>query len=506
MTTHTPQTRLRNLLVSAAAGAVLVTAGAAGYAVRDAAIAPDVAASASAPAPTPTPALESAQTSALPESRRDSYADLVERVTPAVVTVRASKIVQTSANNPEADDLLRRFFGGRGGMEPQGPRRQGGLGSGVVVSPDGYILTNAHVVDSATKLRVEFGDGRGFDARIVGTDQPSDLAVLKIDAAKLPTVPFGNSDRSRVGDVVLAIGNPLGIGQTVTMGIVSAKGRQTGISGGGFEDFIQTDAPINQGNSGGALINTRGELVGINSAIISPTGGNIGIGFAIPVNMAQNVMDQLVKGGKVRRGMLGVTIQPVTAELAEGLGLTEVRGAIVSNVVDDSPASRAGVKQGDIITKIDGVAVVDSNSLRNQIARTRPDTAVSLTVVRDGKELTVKPVLQELPAERASANGGAEDTDDHGFGLTVEPLTPETAERLGASTKRGVVVRDVDDTGAAADAGIRPGDVILAVNRKPVASVSELRAALKEAGKKAVVVLLDRRGQNLFLTIGTRPS
>src|SRR6185295_17586142 len=269
---------------------------------------------------------------------------------------------------------------GRGSEDLQ-PHREGGLGSGVVVSADGYILTNHHVVKDAEKVKVDLADRRTFDARVVGRDAPSDLAVLKIEAKGLPVLPFGDSDAIRVGDVVLAFGNPLGLGQTVTMGIVSAKGRATGPGDGSFEDFLQTDAPINQGNSGGALVSATGQLVGINSQIVSPSGGNIGIGFAIPARMAETVMTQLVNGGEVHRGQLGVTVQGMTSELADSLGLSNVNGALVSAVSKDSPAAKAGIVRGDVIVSLEGQPVTDSNSLRNRIAATRPGSEVSLGIV-----------------------------------------------------------------------------------------------------------------------------
>jgi Do/DeqQ family serine protease len=313
-----------------------------------------------------------------------------------VVTVHSARRVRAPRQHPFfSDPRFRDFFGAPSIPENELPRQQG-LGSGVIVSGEGYILTNHHVVDGAEEIRVELNNKRSYAARVVGSDRPSDLAVLKVDEPNLPVLAMGDSDRARVGDVVLAIGSPLGLEQTVTAGIISAKGRTTGISDGSFEDFIQTDASINQGNSGGALISATGELVGINSQILSPTGGNIGIGFAIPVNMAKNVMEQLVQTGRVRRGSLGVTIQPVTSEVAASLGLSEVRGALINAVADRSPAQRAGLERGDVITAFNGAPVNDTNSLRNAVARSQPGTEVTLTIIRGRRQLELRATLGEL--------------------------------------------------------------------------------------------------------------
>src|SRR3954447_11401162 len=287
-----------------------------------------------------------------------SYADMVDQVAPAVVTIRASRRVRAAQQFPFMDDpFFRQFFGG-GAPRRQQTEVQRALGSGVIVQPDGHILTNHHVIDGAEDIKVDLNSKHTYSARVVGSDAPSDLAVLKISASDLPVLQLADSDRVRVGDVCLAIGNPLGIGESVTAGIISAKGRSTGISDGSFQDFLQTDAPINQGNSGGALVNTRGELIGINSQILSPNGGgNIGIGFAIPSNMAKTVMGQLIGKGKVNRGMLGVTIQPVTSDLAQGLGLKEARGVAISSASAGGPAERAGLKAGDVILQINGKSV-----------------------------------------------------------------------------------------------------------------------------------------------------
>jgi serine protease Do len=338
---------------------------------------------------------------------RLSYADVIEKAGPAVVTIRSERRVRAPRQFPFFDNpLFRDFFGGQ---LPQSrsnrPQVQMALGSGVIVHADGTILTNHHVVDGAEQIKVELPNHRIFDAKVVGSDPPSDLAVLKIDAKDLPVLALGDSDKVRVGDIALAIGNPLGIGQTVTAGIISAKSRYTGLSDGSFEDFLQTDAPINQGNSGGALIDSTGELIGINSQILSTSGGNIGIGFAIPSNMARNVMDQLLKTGKVHRGQLGVGIQPMTPELAQQFGLNETRGVLVNTVAESGPAAKAGIRRGDVIVAFDGKPVTDGNTLRNQIAGTAPGAQVKLKIVRDKREQEIPVTLGEYqPQTEASAN------------------------------------------------------------------------------------------------------
>src|SRR6266404_3918799 len=337
-----------------------------------------------------------------------SYADVVSRVSPAVVTVHSAMRERNAQQFPFLDDqMLNQLFGQRKGQrQPQQPSEHmaHALGSGVIVSSDGYILTNHHVVDGAEQVKVDITDNRTVDAKVVGVDAPSDLAVLKVDATGLPVLPLGNSDVVRVGDVVLAVGNPLGVGKTVTMGIISAKGRQTGLSNGSFEDFLQTDAPINQGNSGGALVNTSGQLVGINSQILSQSGGSIGIGFAIPSNMARTVMDQLIRNGKVRRGQLGVTVLKIPSDEASKLGIDEGPGVAVFQVQAASAADRAGLRKGDVITALNGTPVNDPNTFRNLVAGTAPGTEVTLTIRRDGKEQQVRATLGEL-ATRAEQKG-----------------------------------------------------------------------------------------------------
>jgi Do/DeqQ family serine protease len=461
-------------------------------------------------------AVQSQGTTSAPAARgniggRDSYADIVKAVSPAVVTIRTEgRGVNSLAQVPFPDeDFFRRFFGDP--ADPGSPRqprgfRQRGLGSGVIVSSDGYILTNNHVVEGADEIRVEMTDGRSVVAKLVGTDRPSDLALLKIDSTNLPTVKMGNSDVVEVGDVVLAVGNPLGVGQTVTMGIISAKGRSTGAGSGSYEEFLQTDAPINRGNSGGALVNLRGELVGINSQIVSASGGNIGIGFAIPSNMAKHVMDELRTSGTVRRAQLGVSVQTITSDLAESLGLKEVTGALVGSVTPGSAADRAGIQRGDVIRSFNGQPVSDTNSLRNRVAESKPGSSAEVRIVRDGKERTISVTLDELAGERiARSDGRSGSADQTALGVSVTPLTPELASRyqLPRGT-RGLVVQDVDPDGRAASAGIRAGDVIEEVNRQPVQTVDELRAALRQSPDRPTLLLINRQGSGMFVTV--RPS
>jgi Do/DeqQ family serine protease len=441
---------------------------------------------------------------------RDSYADVVKVVTPAVVTIRTEGRARVSPTQFQDDDLLRRFFGDQfGNRSRRGPvPRSRGLGSGVVVSNDGYLLTNHHVIDNATDIKVEFADGRTFTATLVGSDQPSDLALLKIDAANLRPLTLGDSDAVQVGDIVLAVGNPLGIGQTVTSGIVSAKGRSTGVGDGSYEDFLQTDAPINQGNSGGALVNTKGELIGINSQILSVSEGNIGIGFAIPANMARHVMDELRTEGRVRRAQLGVTVQPVTSDIAASLGLSETRGAIVSSIESGSAAEHAGLKRGDVIVSFNGQPVTDYNALRNRVADAKPGSNASVGIIRDGSEKTLTVKLDEASANRSARNSsgnGPESADQTALGVAVEPLTPETAARAGIQGNvKGLLVQNVEPDSRAADAGIRPGDVIVEANRKAVTNVDELRSAVRSTSDRPLLLLVNREGRDLFMAV--RPS
>ncbi|MCB1025048.1 MAG: DegQ family serine endoprotease [Acidobacteria bacterium] len=441
-----------------------------------------------------------------------SYADIVERVSPAVVTIRADILEKSSAQDLQPflnDPMFREFFRDR---IPQGkpqPRMEHALGSGVIVKSDGTILTNNHVVAGAQKIQVEFPDRKTYNAKVVGTDPLSDLAVLKIDAKDLPVLKLGNSDMVRVGDVVLAIGNPLGLRQTVTSGIISAKGRQTGISDGTFEDFLQTDAPINHGNSGGALVDLNGDLIGINSQILSPSGGNIGIGFAIPSNMAKTVMDQLIKNGKVHRGMLGVGIQDLNSDLAENFGVKDVNGVLVNSVKTGSAADRAGIKRGDVIVGVQGGSVSDGNELRNKVANSAPGSELSLTIMRNGSEQKVTAKLDEFVPEKTafngtSPNGTNDDKSGAGekLGLSLQPLTPEIASQLGLKNiSGGLVIADVQSGSKAEDAGLQRGDVIMQINRQDVKTVSDAQAALLKSGDKPALLLINRQNQTVYVTV-----
>jgi Do/DeqQ family serine protease len=439
-----------------------------------------------------------------------SYADTVDRVAPAVVTIRSSKRVRPPQQFPFFDDpFFRQFFGGT-------PRSRGGqsqvehaLGSGVIVRADGYVLTNHHVIDGAEDIKVDLSNKRTYSAKLVGSDPPSDLAVLKISASGMPVLQLGDSDGVRVGDVCLAVGNPLGVGESVTAGIISAKGRSTDVMGtGNFQDFLQTDAPINQGNSGGALVNTRGELIGINSQILSSNGGNIGIGFAIPSNMAKNVMGQLIGKGSVQRGMLGVGIQPVTADVASSLGLKETRGVLVNSVRSGGPAEKAGIKTGDVILQLNGKDTNDANDLRNRVASVPPGSDATLTIQRNGATQQVHVRLGTLTPETAGDqqgdNGQGGDGSDNGakLGISVAPLTPELARQLGIRrATQGLVIEDVDPNGPAAQAGLQQGDIIQEVNRQPVRSAADLRGALQKSGNRPPLLLINRGGQTVFVPV-----
>ncbi len=400
--------------------------------------------------------------------------------------------------NPFGDEQLQQFFKRFG--EQQRPRRTvRSMGSGFIINPAGYIVTNNHVVEGATDIRVKIDDGRELAAKLVGRDPKTDLALLKVEATGLPVIPLGDSAQLQVGEQVMAIGNPFGLERTVTTGIVSATGRVIGQ--GPYDDFIQTDASINPGNSGGPLINARGQAVGINAAIFSQTGGSVGIGFAIPINQAKSVVTQLVASGKVTRGWLGVTIQPLTAELAKGFNVTEGTGALVANVQDRSPAARAGIKAGDVITQYGGQKVSSSGDLPKLVAATAVGRQVPVTVVREGKTVALNVTIAQMDEPGEPAVAQAEEAKGP-LGLTVETVTPSVAEEFKLSEPRGVLVRGVRSGSPAENAGIKAGDVITEVNHQAVADAAQMKRALEKHPKGApVVVMIQRDGASLYVAM-----
>jgi len=437
-----------------------------------------------------------------------ALAEVADRVRPSVVSIITTKVSGGEAVPGFApffnDPFFRRFFGDRFGQDPHfktPERKQQGLGSGVIVDPDGYILTNNHVVEGADEIKVVLSDGREFKGELIGTDPKTDLAVVRIEAGGLRALELGDSDALRVGEIVVAVGNPYRLSLTVTMGIVSAKGRaNVGIAD--YEDFIQTDAAINPGNSGGAMVNARGELVGINTAIFSTSGGYQGIGFAIPSNMARNVMNQLLQSGKVVRGWLGVAIQAVTPALAEQFGLDSDRGVLVSDVMKDGPAREAGIERGDVIVSLDGKEVDAPYSLRNRIAATPPGTVVELGIVRDGRKRTVRVKLGELDADRTRVGKSVSGYDNVLRGVTVEDLTPQHRRSLKLpEDMTGVVVTDVA-AGAPAEGVLVPGDVLIELNRKAIGGVRDYEAMASELDRDASILLLVyRKGNTIYLTL-----
>ena len=432
------------------------------------------------------------------------FADVVKPVLPAVVNISSSRLVEPQGNqlNPFFNDpFFQQFFGGQA-PQPRAQREEA-LGSGVIVTHDGYILTNNHVVAKGTDIKVFLPNKQQYPAKVVGTDQKTDIAVLKIQAANLLTVVFGDSSKLQIGDYVLAIGDPFGIGETVTMGIVSATARsQLGIEN--YEDFIQTDAAINPGNSGGALINARGELIGINTAILSGgSGGNQGIGFAIPVNLARYIMDQLLKYGKVTRGFLGVGIQDVSAPVAKTYGVPANQGAIISDVQPSSPAAKVGLERGDVITQLNGQAVQGANDLKLRVGEMRPGTTVHLKVLRNGTTRDVSLTLGEQPENQQRAGtGSGEQQPTMMQGVEVQNLTPDILQQLGLpGDTKGVVVANVAPGSAAEAAGLQRGDVIEQVNRHPVDSVSQYEREVRAAGNQTIVLLVNRGGSTAFVVV-----
>ena len=453
-----------------------------------------------------SPPPSSAQEMGLENLRQtgQAFRSVAKKVSPAVVLIKVEK--EETAQNPQlfspfngplgGDDFFRHFFGEppqqfQNPHHKQEKRYSMGQGSGIIVSPDGFILTNNHVVGGADKVEVQMEDGRQYTAKIIGTDPPSDLAVIKIDAKNLPYLTLGDSDKLEVGDWVLAVGNPFGLSHTLTAGIVSAKGR-SGIGLNDYENFIQTDAAINPGNSGGPLVNLDGQVVGINTAIFSRSGGYMGIGFAIPANMAKQVLKQLIENGHVTRGRLGVYIQDLTEDLAKSFGLKNTQGVLISDVIKGSPAAEAGLKRGDIVQELNGKKIDKMVNFRNEVAMTAPGTKVTLTILRNGKTEDVPVTIGKM--ETGKEENTTQEGNVNKLGLTLQALTPDLADQLGYTGEQGVLVTSVDPGSLAADAGIQRGDLIQEINRHPVKSPSEARDELQKTDHGNILILL-RHGQ-----------
>jgi len=415
---------------------------------------------------------------------------------PAVVNISTTQVVNNPMAGQQMPEFFRQFFGDM-------PRtlRQHSLGSGFIIRSDGYIVTNNHVVDNATEIKVKLSDGREFPAKVVGRDPKTDIALVRVNATGLPVLSLGDSNALQIGQPVMAIGNPFGLTGTVTTGIVSAEGRVIGE--GPYDNFIQTDASINPGNSGGPLVNQSGQVVGINAAIFSQSGGSVGIGFAIPIEMAKTVLPQLEAQGHVTRGWLGVSIQPVSEEIAKALHLPHAEGALVAQVLPDSPASKAGVQAGDVITSFDGHRIAKASDLPRLVAETKVGSTGTLEMLRNDKPLTLSLQIAEMPGGEQVASSAA---PKESLGLTVESLTPALANQLGVPDRTGVVVARVQDGSPAADAGIQPGDVIVQANRQPVKGVADLRRAIdRQKPGEAILFLVHRHDASLFVAV-TQPT
>ena len=430
-----------------------------------------------------------------------AIAEIVEEVKPAIVNISSTKTIKAQKRSDPFfnDPFFRRFFGDELPFQSPKERKTMSLGSGVIVDPKGYILTSTHVIQGADEIKVTLLDKREFKGEIIGSDPMTDIAVIKINADRLSTMKWGDSDKLRVGEIVLAIGSPYGLTGTVTMGIVSAVGRaNVGIAN--YEDFIQTDAAINPGNSGGALVNDRGELVGINTAIFSTTGGYQGIGFAVPSDMAKAVMESLIKKGKVVRGWLGVTVQPLTPELAKQFNLKEDKGALVGDIVEGGPAEKAGILRGDVITEYEGKKIDEPYQLRNMVANTEPGKEVELKIIRENKMETRKVTIGELPAEMLKSSKA--EYNNLLRGVTVQDLTPEILSKLNLPKKlRGVVVSDISEDSPAAMV-VMQGDVIQEINRQKITSVKDYESIVARVKPdEEILLLVFRSGSSIYITL-----
>lgn len=440
-------------------------------------------------------------------SVQNAFRTVAKKVTPAVVNISSETVIR-SQGRIDPNDPFYRFFGNdemfRQFFDVPQDRQERSLGTGFIISSDGYLISNFHVVKNATKIMVTMADGTKYKATVVGTDPKTDIAVLKIDAKNLPSVTLGNSDEVEVGDWAIAIGNPFGLNETVTVGIISAKGRNRVELGGGdmYQNFLQTDAPINPGNSGGPLCNIKGEIIGINTAIVAPGGGNVGIGFSIPINMVKGIIDQLKIKGKVTRGWLGVFIQELTEDIAKPLNLKPNSGILVADVQKDGPADKAGLKQGDVILQFDGKVMRGVEDLRNNVAATAVGKTVPLKILREGKERMVSVLVQEMPSDGTTTPVDSIGSGQDWIGMTVMPLSVEVRGkfRISEEQKTGVVITEIEQGSVASDSGLAVGDVIIKINNTGIVGMDEFKSFSQQT-KGSYLLIVKRSGRTVFVGV-----